>query len=115
MADMYHRPPQPSKEERTSWVDRYRASSLGLRQFAQENALSIHSLRYWVYGQGHRKSHKLDPNAPPVFQEIQLTGGLALESWAVEVSLPSGLAVRFQAAANPAWIGSVVQALQSPC
>jgi hypothetical protein len=29
--------------------------------------------------------------------------------------LPKGLAIRFSAAAMPAWIGSVVQALQRPC
>ena len=52
---------------------------------------------------------KLD--AAPVFEEIKLTGGLPLESWAAEVSLPSGLAVRFSAAATPAWIGSVVKGL----
>jgi len=86
---------------------------LGLRRFAEKNGISINRLRHWVYGKRKSKSVKLD--AAPVFEEIKLTGGLPLESWAAEVSLPSGLAVRFSAAATPAWIGSVVKGLPRRC
>jgi len=96
-----------------SWVNRYRASPLGLRRFAEKNGISINRLRHWVYGKGKSKSVKLDA-AAPVFEEIKLTG-LPLQSWAAEVSLPSGLAVRFSAAATPAWIGSVVKGLPRRC
>ena len=96
-----------------SWVNRYRASPLGLRRFAEKNGILINRLRHWVYGKRKFKSVKLDA-AAPVFEEIKLTG-LPLQSWAAEVSLPSGLAVRFSAAATPAWIGSVVKGLPRRC
>jgi hypothetical protein len=114
---MYRRPnwKPVSQAESTSWVRRYRASRLGLRQFAERNGISINRLRYWVYGNGERKASKPVTREAPVFQEIKLTGGLPLESWAVEASLPSGLVVRFNATAKPVWIGSVIQALQEPC
>ncbi len=77
-------------------------------------ACSAFLLKDWVYGKRKSKSVKLDA-AAPVFEEIKLTGDLALQSWAAEVSLPSGLAVRFSAAATPAWIGSVVKGLPRRC
>jgi hypothetical protein len=52
----------------------------------------------------------------PVFQEVKLPSRPEWGcSWAAEVSLPKGLAVRFNANASAEWIGSVVQALQRPC
>ena len=51
-----------------------------------------------------------------MFQEVQMAAGLpAMQSWAAEISLPTGVAIRFSAAALPAWVVSVVQALQGPC
>ena len=41
--------------------------------------------------------------------------GLALPSWAVEISLPAGPVVRFSAAATPVLMSAVVQALRRPC
>src|ERR1700690_3943345 len=111
------RPPsgaRVSREEIASWVSRYRASPLGLRRFAEKNGISINRLRHWAYGKRKSKSVKPDV-AAAVFQEIKLTGGLPLQNWAAEVSLPSGLAVRFSAAATPAWIGSVVKGLPRRC
>jgi hypothetical protein len=63
---------------------------LGLRRFAEKNGISIKRLRHWVYGKRKSKSVKPD-EAAPVFEEIKLTGGLPLQSWVAEVSLPSGL------------------------
>ena len=111
------RPPngaRVSREELSSWIRRYRASSLGLRPFAEKNEISVNRLRYWVYGKRNVKSVQRAA-AAPVFQEIQLSAGLPLQSWAAGVSLPNGLAVRFSAAAMPAWIGSVVKGLQGGC
>src|SRR5258708_39668428 len=97
------RPPygaRVSREEITSWVRRYRASSLGLRPFAEKNELSINRLRYWVYGK--RNSESVRPAAAvPVFQEMKLTSGLTLQRCAEGVSLPNGLAGRCSAVALP--------------
>src|SRR5260370_35695113 len=107
------RPPygaRVSREEITSWVRRYRASSLGLRPFAEKNELSINRLRYWVYGKRNSKSVR-PAAAVPVFQEMKLTAGLPLPSLAGEVSLPNGLAVRFMPASlqsNPECIFQVL-------
>jgi hypothetical protein len=96
------------------WVGRYRASGLGLRTFAEQHGLSESRLHYWVYGK--RQGRLARPAASaPLFQELNLTGGLALANWAAEINLSSGLAVRFSAAAAPAWIGEVVEQLRRPC
>lgn len=101
-------------EEIGDWISRYRAGGLGLGAFAAQHGLAKSRLHYWVYDKRYAKLAK--PSLPaPLFQEVKLAGGLALSSWAAEVSLSSGVAVRFSAAATPEWIGSVVQALQRPC
>jgi hypothetical protein len=52
----------------------------------------------------------------PLFQEVKLAAGVAPSTgWAAEISLPKGVAIRVSAAVAPAWISSVVQALQRPC
>ncbi len=101
-------------EEIGDWISRYRASGLGLGAFAAQHGLGKSRLHYWVYDK--RYSRLAKPPVPvPLFQEVKLAGGLALASWAAEVSLSSGVAVRFSAAATPAWIGAVVEALRRPC
>jgi len=102
-------------------ISRYRASGLALKDFAREHDLPPGRLHYWLY-QKHRavsprRLPRLSRPAPaPVFQEVKLAAGAPLiSSWAAEVSLPRGMAVRFSAAALPGWIGAVVQALQRPC
>ena len=101
-------------EEIGDWISRYRASGLGLGAFAAQHGLAKSRLHYWVYDKRYAKLAK--PALPaPLFREVKLAGGLALSNWAAEVSLSSGVAVRFSAAATPEWIGAVVQALQRPC
>ena len=110
-----------SANEIASVLARYRASGLGLKDFALQAGLSPGRLHYWVYQKpgartGRRPTQATATAAAPVFQEIKLPcrpewGGL----WAAEVGLPGGLTVRFSASASAPWIGSVVQTLQRPC
>ncbi|MEI6785753.1 MAG: hypothetical protein WCQ21_33105 [Verrucomicrobiota bacterium] len=102
-------------------IARYRRSGLSLAEFARAERLPLGRLHYWLY-QKHRPgvaAHSFRggcPAATPAFREVRLASGLDLvTSWAAEVSLPAGLAVRFSATAAPAWVGAVVQALQRPC
>ena len=103
-----------SQEEIGDWISRYRGSGLGLGAFAARHGLARSRLHYWVYDKRYARLAK-PPVSVPLFQEVKLAGGLALASWAAEVSLSSGVAVRFSAAATPAWIGAVVEALRRPC
>ncbi len=98
-------------------ISRYRASHLGLKRFAQEQGIPAARLHYWVYQKSRSKARKLSSMVPaPVFQEVKIAACIPpVESWAAEISLPQGLAIRLSAAAMPAWIGSVVEALQRPC
>jgi len=101
-------------------INRFRRSGLSLQDFARAEGLPRGRLHYWVYqkrGQSAAAEQLKSPSpAAPVFQEIKLGGGLSLvPSWAAEVSLPAGVAVRFSSTAQPAWIGAVVQALHQPC
>jgi len=98
-------------------IGRYRASGLALKDFAREQGLPPGRLHYWLY-QKHRPTAPTNSEvaAGPLFQEIKLAGSAALvPGWAAEVSLPRGMTVRFSTAAQPGWIGAVVQALQRPC
>jgi hypothetical protein len=101
-------------KEITGWIRRYRASGLALGSFAEQHGLSRHRLHYWVYDRRYAQ-----PGPPaavaPVFQEITLPAGQPTQIWAVEISLPTGAVARFTAAATPAWINSVLEALRRPC
>jgi transposase-like protein len=110
-----------SPEEIAALISRYRASKVGLEQFAREYGIPPGRLHYWLY-QKHRGASPRGRAKPtragvaPVFQELKLTARTPLvESWAAEVNLPQGVAVRFNGAAPAEWISSVVQALQRPC
>ncbi len=118
--DFEHHPAQ-SAEVIATLINRYRRSGLALKDFAQQAGLPAGRLHYWLY-QKHRIGSTKDlPTclglAPrPVFQEIKLaTDAPLVASWAAEVSLPGGVAVRFSATASADWIGAVVQALPRPC
>jgi hypothetical protein len=100
-------------EERRRWVERYRASGLGLKAFAQQHGLGRGQLHYWVYAPppGPRTGTQA-----PVFQEVRLTGSLAsLGGWATEIVLASGVSVRLREGTAPEWAVALVQALQAPC
>jgi hypothetical protein len=128
--DCNHHPVQ-RPEEIAALISRYRASGLALKDFAREQGLPAGRLHYWLY-QKHRPaaptrsgvafappggSPRRSPfSGAPAFQEVKLATGVPLlGSWAAEISLPRGMAVRFSTAAQPGWIGAVVQALQRPC
>ena len=102
-----------SRRERARWVARYRASGMGLKRFAAEHGLPPGQLHYWVYaptaGRG-RGAHA------PVFQEVRLTGGMALPSgWAAEIVLLSGATVRLREGAAAEWAVALIQALGGSC
>ena len=100
--------------EISGWIQRYRASGLALGAFAEQHGLSRHRLHYWVYDR--RFAQPRQPVAvAPVFQELTVTAGQPPQNWAVEISLPTGAVARFTAAATPAWINSVLEALRRPC
>jgi hypothetical protein len=102
-------------------VAAYRQSGLTLKEFARERGIRAGRLHYWIYEKNpERKPKSLArerrSRRAAVFQEVRLeTGSGLVPSWAAEVSLARGLNVRFSGAANPEWIGAVVQSLQRPC
>jgi hypothetical protein len=99
-------------------LDRYRRSGLGLMQFAHEEGIPPGRLHYWIYEKGRTKPRQpmRASASKPLFQELKVATMLpALDSWAAEVNLPTGLAVRFSQSAAAEWIGAVVQALRRPC
>jgi hypothetical protein len=119
-SDRNHRP-NGTAGELAAIISNYRASGLGLKAFAREQGLSPGRLHYWLYqkqpcGCSSRRTKPTKVAGAPIFQEVKLTTGMPpAGSWAAEISLPRGLAVRFSPAATAEWIGAVVQALQRPC
>jgi transposase-like protein len=103
-----------SPEEIAEWICRYRAGGLGLSAFAEHHGLSRSRLHYWVYDKRFSKLAKA-PAPLALFQEVKLPDRLPFADWAAEVSLSSGMAVRFSGTVAPAWIGAVVERLRQPC
>ena len=102
-----------SRAERARWVERYRASGLGLQRFAAEHGLKPGQLHYWVYAPGPESPAE---TVAPVFRELQVSGSMAAASgWVAEVVLSSGATVRLREGAAPEWAGALVQALGGPC
>ena len=101
-------------EEISGWLRRYRASELSLGAFAEQHGLSRNRLHYWVYDRRHSQPPK-PVTATPLFQELKLPAGGPTPNWAAEIRLPTGTVARFTAAAPPAWISSVLEALPRPC
>jgi hypothetical protein len=99
--------------ERARWVERYRASGLGLKRFAAEHGLKPGQLHYWVYTPGPASAAA---GGAPVFQELRLTGSVTSPGgWAAEIVLLSGLTVRLRDGAASEWVGALVQALGGSC
>ena len=115
----YH-PVQGSREIQ-ALIAAYRESGMGLERFAREHQIPPGRLHYWVYQKYRaegvkpsRKGSRVDPL--PMFQEVKLnTGSPLLASWAAEVRLEGKRSIRFSAAADPGWIGAVIQAVERPC
>lgn len=105
-----------------SLTEAYRASGLGLAEFARQRGVSPGRLHYWVYQKGRTPSSSAASGATgrhptaPTFQEVEV-GTLfpEISPWAAEVGLPRGLVVRFRAGATVDWIGAVIHALERPC
>jgi len=112
---------QPSSQEATAVLARYRGSGLGLRRFAEEVGIPAARLHYWLYqkhrpGVPRRSPPPATPASAPLFQEVKLAGALpSAAGWAIEISLPNGVVGRFDAGLSPERIGQIVRALQPPC
>jgi hypothetical protein len=114
----YH--PVQRRREIQALIASYRESGLGLERFAREHQIPPGRLHYWLYqkyrAEGEKPSRdgsRVDPL--PMFQEVKLDAGSPLlASWAAEVRLDR-LSIRFSAAADPGWIGAVIQAVERPC
>ena len=98
--------------ERARWVQRYRASGLGLKRFAAEHGLSAGKLHYWTY----RPDVSTAARNGPVFQEITALTPLKSEcSWMAEIGFPDGTTVRLDGRAEVAWVKQLVESLRRSC
>jgi hypothetical protein len=99
--------------ERAWWVNKYRASGLGLSQFAHRHGLRLGQLHYWVY-----QSAKPPVNQAPIpaFQEVRLpAAAVASGSWSTEIGLPNGTMVRLARETDVAWAMALLDCLRRPC
>ena len=98
--------------DRARWVQRYRASGLGLKRFAAQHGLSAGQLHYWTY---HREMSTAARNGP-VFQEITAVTPVKSErSWMAEIGFPDGTTVRLDGRAEMAWVKQLVESLRLSC
>jgi transposase-like protein len=94
-------------------VDQYRASGLGLKQFAQQHGLNAGQLHYWVYAGPQQRGSE---TSAPVFQEVRLPATSARPTpWSAEVGLPDGTTVRLVGGSDVAWTLALVESLRRLC
>lgn len=99
--------------ERARWVAKYRASGLGLKQFAHSSGLKASQLHYWVYGPRPKRATEA---VKPAFREVVIPGALSMvPAWSAEIMLPDGLRVRVSSGADVAWVGTLWDSLRRPC
>ena len=98
--------------ERARWVNKYRASGLGLSQFAQRHGLRLGQLHYWVYQSPKPPLHK----APiPAFQEVRLPAAAVTSgTWSAEIGLPNGTTVRLARETGVEWAIALMDSLRRP-
>ena len=107
------RRPRWTQQEREELVAKYQASDLTQREFAQEHGLKLGTFQQWVYRP--RSPHPLARRKKPTFQEVSITEVPFLNSWAAELQLPRGVALRLNSHAGAEWIGALVQKLGQIC
>jgi hypothetical protein len=99
--------------ERVRWIKQYRASGMGLKQFAQRHGLRPGRLHYWVYQTPHRPAPRV---TVPTFQEVRLTAPAGRAgSWGAEIGLPDGTTVRLTREIDVTWASALIGTLRQPC
>ena len=103
-----------SATDRAGWVQRYRASGLGLKRFAAKHGLATSQLHYWTYRQSSSAASATP--AAPLFQELTVpTEWKSRPAWIAEIGLPDGTSVRLDGRVDVAWAASLVESLRRPC
>lgn len=98
--------------DRARWIQRYRASGLSLKRFAQQHGLKAGQLHYWVY---LCPQSAVASKAMPTFQEVHLPApALSGGSWSTEIGLPNGTTVRLARQTDLAWAKALVDCLRQP-
>jgi hypothetical protein len=99
--------------ERARWVGQYRASGLGLKQFAQRHGLRPGQLHYWVYGLAKPQGAE---GPAPIFREVRLPAApVTPTAWSAEVALPNGTRVCLSGGTEVGWAVALVEGLRRPC
>lgn len=99
--------------KRVRWIERYRASGMGLKEFARRHGLKPGRLHYWVY----QTAQSVEARQPvPRFQEVRLPiPALSAASWRAEIGLPDGTTVRLAPEADAAWAKALIDSLRESC
>ena len=99
--------------ERVRWVNKYRTSGMGLKQFAHRYGLKRGQLHYWVYQRSLRGAARMPA---PTFQEVRLPiPTLSAGSWSAEIGLANGTTVRLARDADVVWAKALIDSLRGPC
>ena len=99
--------------QRVRWINQYRTSGMGLKQFAQRHGLRPGQLHYWVY---QSPKPLAAPLPAPTFQEVRLPApALSAGSWSTEIGLPNGTTVRLAQETDVAWVIALIDSLRRPC
>ena len=102
-----------TQQEREQLVAKYQASGLTQREFARQHDVKLGTFHQWIYRP--RSPQRTAKRRQAAFQEVSLTQVALLNSWAAELQLPRGVALRLNCHASAEWIGALVQKLGQIC
>jgi len=105
--------PRFTDQEREKLIAEYRASGQGQREFAQQQGIKVGTLRQWIYRL--RLPQRIVRRNKRAFQEVPIAEVAFLNSWAAELQLPRGVALRLNSHPSAQWIGDLVQKLGQIC
>jgi transposase-like protein len=97
-----------SPEQIQAYLDAFSQCQLSATEFCRQHQIGYATFQRWRQGRASAISAK------PRFASVPL-GSLLAQSWAVEVTLPNGCALRLQTEMSPDWVASVLEALRRSC
>lgn len=91
--------------ERSSYLEQWKASKLGLPAFSKQSGVPLTSLRYWVYG-AYKKS-KINKVKPAAFLPVQVTEDYC-PGMEIILDLPKGMRMTLRGAITPEYLKALI-------
>jgi transposase len=103
--------------DKPQWVrvaEQFEQSGLTQKQFAQQRQLQLSTLQSWIYRR--RRQESAAPPAPMRLLPVEVTAPPAVQARSVEILMPGGVRVSFEAGTDVEYVARLVKAVgESAC